>query len=313
MNDNINNNNYCNNKINKKSYLNILDLTNLQFSDMIKNTNLFDKDKIFSYALYNSYMKIDFDSENYEAENKEYISKIIDLINENQTLKENIISKSIEAIPMQENWFKAVMSQTNLLCEKLDLINIIKMYLNQEFQNCVTKTIYRLEQNDLLEYLLFNKENSLVFERFFKKTITGIQNINIKNTIVKDRVGGNIVKKTFGYKLPNSKVLFEMIMPVIEENIRSIIQSEEEMRSVYFETDEDFEIFNRELKEFNKKFDFEFLHCLKTNENFDYLFDDLLDHKVKEYFISKFLEDFMLFFKTNKLSIEDINNNHKKV
>ena len=296
-----------------KSYFNILDLTNLQFSDMIKNTNLFDKDKIFSYALYNSYMKIDFDSENYEAENKEYISKIIDLINENQTLKENIISKSIEAIPMQENWFKAVMSQTNLLCEKLDLINIIKMYLNQEFQNCVTKTIYRLEQNDLLEYLLFNKENSLVFERFFKKTITGIQNINIKNTIVKDRVGGNIVKKTFGYKLPNSKVLFEMIMPVFEENIRSIIQSEEEMRSVYFETDEDFEIFNIELKEFNKKFDFEFLHCLKTNENFDYLFDDLLDHKVKEYFISKFLEDFMLFFKTNKLSIEDINNNHKKV
>ena len=133
MNDNINNNNYCNNNINKKSYLNILDLTNLQFSDMIKNTNLFDKDKIFSYALYNSYMKIDFDSENYEAENKEYISKIIDLINENQTLKENIISKSIEAIPMQENWFKAIMSQTNLLCEKLDLINIIKMYLNQEF------------------------------------------------------------------------------------------------------------------------------------------------------------------------------------
>ena len=85
------------------------------------------------------------------------------------------------------------------------------------------------------------------------------------------------------------------------------------MRSVYFETDEDFEIFNIELKEFNKKFDFEFLHCLKTNENFDYLFDDLLDHKVKEYFISKFLEDFMLFFKTNKLSIEDINNNHKNV
>ena len=314
MNDNINNNNYCNNNINKKSYFNILDLTNLQFSDMIKNTNLFDKDKIFSYALYNSYMKIDFDSENYEAENKEYISKIIDLINENQTLKENIISKSIEAIPIQENWFKAVMSQTNLLCEKLDLINIIKMYLNQEFQNCVTKTIYRLEQNDLLEYLLFNKENSLIFERFFKKTITGIQNINIKNTIVKDRVGGNIVKKTFGYKLPHSKVLFEMIMPVFEENIRSIIQSEEEMRSVYFETDEALKNeIELELKEFNKKFDFEFLHCLKTNENFDFLFDDLLDHKVKEYFISKFLEDFMLFFKTNKLSIEDINNNHKKV
>ena len=219
MNDNINNNNYCNNNINKKSYLNILDLTNLHVSDMIKNTNLFDKDKIFSYALYNSYMKIDFDSENYEAENKEYISKIIDLINENQTLKENIISKSIEAIPMQENWFKAIMSQTNLLCEKLDLINIIKMYLTQEFENCVTKTIYRLEQNDLLEYLLYNKENNLVFERFCKKTITGIQNINIKNTNVKDRVGGNIVKKTFGYKLPNSKVLFEMIMPVIEENI----------------------------------------------------------------------------------------------
>jgi len=92
------------------------------------------------------------------------------------------------------------------------------------------------------------------------------------------------------------------------------------MRSVNFDTDEDFEIFNkelkkfnRELKEFNKKFDFEFLLSLKTNENFDYLFDDLLDHKVKEYFISKFLEDFILFFKTNKLSIEDINNNHKKV
>ena len=95
---------------------------------------------------------------------------------------------------------------------------------------------------------------------------------------MKDRVGGNIVKKTFGYKLPNSKVLFEMIMPVIEENIQSIIQSEEDMRSVYFDTDEDFEIFNKELKEFNKIFDFEFLHCLKTNENFDYLFDDLLDH-----------------------------------
>jgi len=50
------------------------------------------------------------------------------------------------------------------------------------------------------------------------------------------------------------------------------------MRSVNFDTDEDFEIFNKELKEFNKIFDFEFLHCLKTNENFDYLFDDLLDH-----------------------------------
>ena len=51
---------------------------------------------------------------------------------------------------------------------------------------------------------------------------------------MKDRVGGNIVKKTFGYKLPNSKILLEMIMPVIEENFRSIIQSEEDIRSVYY-------------------------------------------------------------------------------
>jgi len=301
-------NNYSTQKsknINKKKYLNILHLINLSLGDIFRNEKMFDKDKIFSYSLYNSYMKIGFDSENYN-ENcyKNYINKIIDLLNENKKLKEKIIKKALDELPIDENWFKLIMNRNDLLSEKCDLIYLLKIYLIEQFQTVLTKIIVKIEENNLIEHLLFNSENKYFYEYFSNRTILAIENLNVKNKIVKERIGGNIIKRIFGFKLPNSKILFDMVIPKLDNFLIDINQKEEEIRILNIETEEEFETHNDELNEFKKKFVIEFIHLLRSNRNFDYLFLELEDEKLNSYNVNYFFDDFLLYYTFKNLSIE---------
>jgi len=93
-------------------------------------------------------------------------------------------------------------------------------------------------------------------------------------------------------------------LKILEENLLSITQKEEEIRYHFFENDEEYYDYVIDFNEIKMKFEFEFLNLLKTNENMDYLFYNYKNPILKSKIYTNFFEDFLLFYKTNNLSSE---------
>lgn len=289
-------------------YLNILDILHLSFGDMIKNKKLFDREKIFSYAIYNSYMRIGFDSDNYDDEEyKTYVSDIINLILETPKLIEILITKSCEPmLERKDDWFRIIMNKREFLKEKLDLISLLKQYLVNEFQICLTKAIYLIEQNDLFEFLLYNRKSQIVFETLLDMSIQSIKKLNFQSVrLIKDRIGGNIIKRYFGFKLPKSRALLNKNLPLFENTLRELSEKEEVLRFADFENNNDvyYEFLN-EYTQTKNRFEIEFIYSLKSDSDFNYLFELFNnDNKSKDFILKNFIDDFIFFFKTQHLSV----------
>jgi len=306
------NDEFQNHKYYKKSNfsnMNILELINLSFGDILLNRGIFNIKEIFDYALGNSYMKINFVSENYHlVENKNYIDKIINLINKHKSLKEKIITKACEAIPKEENWIKKIMNQKDLLLEKANFIYIIKLYFEKQFKISMTKTIFQIEKNNLLECLLYNEGDI-----FINKTINTIDSLSISDIKIIDIVGGNIIKRIFGYKLPNSFASFELIFQNFRENLLLVIQKEDELRNYIFENDEEYNIYEEEFLECKKKSVSDFKYLLETNDKLYYIFSNFLNPERQKDLLIDFFDDYLLYYQSKYLSIklnndEDVDN-----
>jgi len=290
-----------------KKYLNILHIKNQTLEEILNNNKIFNQEKLICSSLYNSYMKIYFDSENYEENQKEdYIEQIIDLIVNNKNLRDKIISKSIESLPLKDKWFDLIMNKRKLFEEKIDLLSIVQVYLADQFQYCLDNVIICIEKNDLLECLLFYKNEKLVFDYLCNKTIKEIEKLNLKSIEVKDKIRGNVIKRIFGFKLPNSNNFFKMLMPSLEKNIISLNQIEEEMRNFYFEDDIFSENLYSELIEIKDNLNENFQSLIKTNHQFDYLLD-IKDGKVDSDLLKSLLDDFLLYYTLNNIAADKEN------
>jgi len=292
--------------------MNILEVYSLSEAEIINCQFLFEISRIFLYSIYNSYTKIGFDSNNYnDEENKDYIKKICDLIMESKNLKKALIDKSKELMIRNINClFEIIMKNEDYLREKLDLISLIKNYLSQEFQTCLTKIIFTVEKENMLEFLIHNKDEPEVFEIFEKLTIKTIENINnSENIIIKDRMGGNIVKKIFGFKIPHFKTIIELTMKNLEKYKNAIFAKEEEFRYSYeIDSEEAYEKICSELSEMKREINNEFIHSLRKIPEFAYYFeiDRNTNKKTQELIMTKFTKDFLFYYKTEKLSIDKI-------
>jgi len=291
---------------NNPNNITIPELIKISLTELINDKRIFKKEEIFSSALRNSYMRIYFDSENHQDdENKNYVENIIDFINTNNKLKEKIIFKALEAFPKQENWIEKIMNLKDLLVEKASLIEIIKLYLEKEFKINLFKIIFHLEKNDLLKYLLYNEEDI-----FLNKTIDAINYLSIGEVLIRDNVGGNIVKRIFGYKLPNSYGSFEIILGIFRENLLTFIQKEEEFRNSDFEDNEEYyyyiyEDIYRECKENSVS---EFKYLLESFEKINYLFSNTNNPNSQINLLNNLFEDYLLFYQIKNLSTKFNNN-----
>jgi len=288
----------------RKKYLNILDLVNLSIYQIIKRPQIFDKEKNVNYALYDCYMKFGFDSENYqEDEYKNYINSIIELIKNNSILKETLILKTIKEISKIENWLIILLGQKELLNEKYDLITILKYFLNAQFQNYLCKILFKLEQDDMLEYLLFYSEDKIIYNHFCLKTIKTIENLSIEDIKIKDKFGGNIIKRIFGLKLPQTKNSLQKIMSKIDDNLFIISRKEEELRNSNYQSEEEYEKSSQEYKKIKVKLESDIVQIFKRNELVQDLLNELDEKNFSSIILKNFFEDFILYYKTLKLSI----------
>lgn len=87
-------------------------------------------------------------------------------------------------------------------------------------------------------------------------------------------MGGNIVKKLFGFKIPHSKAIIDLTMKNLEKYKNAIFAKEEEFRnSDELVSDEAYEEICNKLNEMKEELNYELMHSLREIPTFAYYFE----------------------------------------
>ena len=215
---------------------------NLKISELFQNTSIvaekyiynkkFIENNIFKIINYLNY-KILFETK--DLNNRNYASKITEMVLNNDFLKKNIIISLKNQGKNLPNCAKDIYFSDVIEINDIDFIEIISTKLSSIYFQFLLKIIYSGLSDNILNPFIINKDiNSLWKNDYFNNLITNYfekkENFNRK---VKMDINGNEIIIYNGLKLPQSKQNINILIKFFKEISQRYSKNEESLRYVY--------------------------------------------------------------------------------
>jgi len=242
------------------------------------------------------FMKLDYTTRQFSKYPiTNYIDNIINCISKDEVLQQHLIKFICNEMAQKHDWKEELLCNPNFAKRNQSLLEILEDRINMKIEDSLTKIIYALERDSMLDWYVSRSEKVRSKKASIEKIFyQNFDNIKTNNLNLRRGKQENPVEKVWGMSIPGSLFEIQRMVAAYEKDAEKVVQLED---SIKIERD-DVEQNIRDIKVIKKKIEKEI-----GNSTLSKQIDSLSKPVEKEEFKELFMADIINYFTQRVLKV----------